>query len=41
MRKVLFCLVVLTALLASCTENQRARQFGGTITIELPLVKNL
>ena len=23
-------------MLFSCTENQRARQFGGTITIELP-----
>ena len=36
MRKILLCLVVLIALLTSCTENQRARQFGGTITIELP-----
>ena len=41
MRKVLFCLVVLTALLASCTENQRARKFGGTLTIELPPGKKL
>lgn len=36
MRKILLCLVVLIASLTSCTENQRARQFGGTITIELP-----
>lgn len=36
MRKILLCLVVLIALLTSCTENQRTRHFGGTITIELP-----
>lgn len=36
MKRILFCLVVCVILLVSCTENQRARQFGGTLTIELP-----
>lgn len=34
MKKILFIATALT--LAACTENQRARQFGGTETINLP-----
>ena len=41
MRKVLLCLIALIALLTSCTENQRARTFGGTLTIELPAGEKL
>ena len=31
-----FILIVASALLYGCTENQRARSFGGSMTIELP-----
>lgn len=34
-------LVVLVVLVASCTENQQARQFGGTSTIALPAGQKL
>lgn len=34
--KLLIGLSLLTAVLAGCTDNQRARQFGGTTTEELP-----
>ena len=33
MKKILLPLILL---LASCTENERAKQFGGTMTINLP-----
>lgn len=37
MKKVMFCLVAAIVLFASgCTPNQRARAYGGTITINLP-----
>lgn len=39
MKKKLLIVALVAGLLPtlfSCTENQRARQFGGTITIELP-----
>ena len=39
MRKKLLIVALVAGLLPtlfSCTENQRARQFGGTLTIELP-----
>jgi len=35
MKKVLLSLVLLVSL-ASCTENQRVKSFGGTGTIKLP-----
>lgn len=35
MKKLLLSLVVLT-FLSSCTDNQRAKQFGGTMTIKVP-----
>lgn len=34
--KKLLLMATLCALLISCTENQRARNFGGTETIKLP-----
>jgi uncharacterized lipoprotein YehR (DUF1307 family) len=37
MRKLLFLLaVIISVSLTSCTENSRAKNFGGTATIELP-----
>lgn len=44
MKKKLLIVALVAGLLPtlfSCTENQRARQFGGTITIELPLGEKL
>ena len=35
MKKYLFLLIALVAM-CSCTENQRARAYGGNMTIELP-----
>lgn len=35
MKKYLFLLIALVAM-CSCTENQRARAYGGKMTIELP-----
>jgi len=35
MRKI-FILVIAVLSLASCTDNQRARNFGGTETIDIP-----
>ena len=35
MKKYLFLLIALVAM-SSCTENQRARAYGGKMTIELP-----
>lgn len=35
MKKLLLSLAVLFAL-SSCTENQRAKQFGGSMTINVP-----
>jgi hypothetical protein len=35
MKKLLLVFIVLFSLL-SCTENQRARNFGGTETVDLP-----
>jgi hypothetical protein len=35
-RSILFTLGILTMGLVSCTDNQRARQFGGTEYIDLP-----
>lgn len=36
MKKVMFGLVVLVAVMSGCTENQRARQFGGNAIETLP-----
>ena len=37
MKKSMVCLLLLTALLTvGCTQNQRARKFGGTMTVNLP-----
>lgn len=37
MKKILIILVAIIAIVTtSCTENQRARSFGGNMTIELP-----
>jgi len=35
MKKLLVILVLLVGL-TSCTENERAKNFGGTMTVELP-----
>lgn len=35
MKKVLLSIIILAGM-SSCTENQRARTFGGTSTVELP-----
>jgi hypothetical protein len=35
MKKFLTLAVILTVLFSSCTDNQRARNFGGTETIKL------
>ena len=40
--KKLFILAIITSLgLASCTENERAKRFGGTATINLPTGQKL
>ena len=36
MKKILIIASVAVAFLASCTDNQRARQFGGTETVDIP-----
>lgn len=36
MKKTLIIAAVAIAFLASCTDNQRARQFGGTETVDIP-----
>lgn len=36
MKNFLILLAVAILTLASCTDNQRARQFGGTETIDIP-----
>jgi len=36
MKKILIIAAVAIAFLASCTDNQRARQFGGTETVDIP-----
>ncbi len=36
MKKILIIAAVVIAFLASCTDNQRARQFGGTETVDIP-----
>ncbi len=36
MKKICILLVILTSVLLSCTENQRAKKFGGEFTINLP-----
>lgn len=42
MKKVKFiCLSMLVILIASCTENQRARQWGGTEKVKLKKTKCL
>lgn len=35
MKKFLTLVVILTVIFSSCTDNQRARSFGGTETIKL------
>lgn len=35
MKKFLTLVVILTVIFSSCTDNQRARNFGGTETIKL------
>lgn len=44
MKKKLLSIALVAVLLStlfSCTENERARQFGGTVTIELPVGEKL
>ncbi len=36
MKKMFLVLVLLIGLTFSCTQNQRAKKYGGTATIELP-----
>jgi hypothetical protein len=36
MKRILIIASVAVAFLASCTDNQRARQFGGTETVDIP-----
>ena len=36
MKKILIIAAVAIAFLSSCTDNQRARQFGGTETVDIP-----
>ena len=36
MKKILIIAAVAISFLASCTDNQRARQFGGTETVDIP-----
>jgi len=40
MKKLILVLVIIFAL-QSCTQNQRAKNFGGTIKVELPTNKKL
>jgi len=36
MKKILIIAAVAIVFLASCTDNMRARQFGGTETVDIP-----
>jgi len=36
MKKVIILLTLLTTICAGCTQNQRARTFGGTANVDLP-----
>jgi uncharacterized lipoprotein YehR (DUF1307 family) len=36
MKKGILAIMVLAFALTSCTENERAKQFGGTATVNLP-----
>jgi uncharacterized lipoprotein YehR (DUF1307 family) len=36
MKRILIIASVAIVFLASCTDNQRARQFGGTETVDIP-----
>lgn len=38
---LIFLFLALTAILPGCTLNQRAKQFGGTMTIKLPKGRKL
>lgn len=39
--KKLFLILLLSVFTFSCTENQRAKNWGGTVTVELPKGKKL